>query len=54
MPLLRLPQTLLTAVLTLGSSLAMAASADSAQPNILLIVADDLSNTIWRVTPTIP
>jgi arylsulfatase len=42
MPLLRLPQTLLTAVLTLGSSLAMAASADSAQPNILLIVADDL------------
>jgi arylsulfatase len=42
MPLLRLPQTLLTALLALGSSLVMAASADSAQPNILLIVADDL------------
>jgi arylsulfatase len=42
MPLFRLPQTLLTAMLALGSSLVMAASAESAQPNILLIVADDL------------
>lgn len=42
MPLLRLSQTLLTAMLVLGSSLVMAASAESAQPNILLIVADDL------------
>jgi arylsulfatase len=39
---MRLPQTFLTAVLSLGSSLVMAASASSAQPNILLIVADDL------------
>ncbi|MEJ5057005.1 MULTISPECIES: arylsulfatase [unclassified Pseudomonas] len=42
MPLLRLPQTLLATLLAMGSPLAMAASADSAQPNILLIVADDL------------
>ena len=42
MPLLRLPQTILATALALGSSLAMAASADSAKPNILLIVADDL------------
>ena len=42
MALLRLPQTLRTTVLVLGSSLAVAASADPAQPNILLIVADDL------------
>jgi arylsulfatase len=32
----------MTAVLALGSSLVMAASADPVQPNILLIVADDL------------
>jgi arylsulfatase len=42
MPLLRLPQTLLMIALALSSSLALAASADSAQPNILLILADDL------------
>nr|WP_180204847.1 arylsulfatase [Pseudomonas sp. SbOxS1]NYU04844.1 arylsulfatase [Pseudomonas sp. SbOxS1] len=42
MPLLRLPQTLLMTALVLNSSLVLAASADSAQPNILLIVADDL------------
>lgn len=42
MPLLRLPQTLLATLLAMGSSLAMAAGVDSAQPNILLIVADDL------------
>jgi arylsulfatase len=42
MPLLRLPLTLLLGALTLSSSLAMAASADAKQPNILLILADDL------------
>ncbi|MHC8350885.1 arylsulfatase [Pseudomonas sp. RT4P38] len=42
MALLRLPQTLLMTALVLSSSLVLAASADSAQPNILLIVADDL------------
>lgn len=42
MPLLRLPQTLLATLLAMGSGLAMAASAGSTQPNILLIVADDL------------
>lgn len=42
MPLSRLPQTLLMTALVLSSSLVLAASADSAQPNILLIVADDL------------
>ncbi|MDR7283140.1 arylsulfatase [Pseudomonas corrugata] len=42
MPLLRMPLTLLLGALTLGSSLAMAASADAKQPNILLILADDL------------
>ncbi|WP_212627034.1 arylsulfatase [Pseudomonas sp. PP3] len=42
MPLLRLPQTILATLLAMGSGLAMAASADSAPPNILLIVADDL------------
>ncbi|TPG79581.1 arylsulfatase [Pseudomonas arsenicoxydans] len=42
MPLLRMPLTLLLGALTLSSSLAMAASADAKQPNILLILADDL------------
>ncbi|MBV6823240.1 arylsulfatase [Pseudomonas sp. PD9R] len=42
MPLLRLPHALLISALTLGSSLAMAASTDQTQPNILLILADDL------------
>jgi arylsulfatase len=42
MPLLRMPLTLLLGALTLGSSLAMAANADAKQPNILLILADDL------------
>ncbi|WP_047530120.1 arylsulfatase [Pseudomonas sp. 11/12A] len=42
MPRLRMPLTLLMGALALSSSLAMAASADPAQPNILLIVADDL------------
>jgi arylsulfatase A-like enzyme len=42
MPLLRLPLTILLGALTLSSSLAMAASADVKQPNILLILADDL------------
>jgi arylsulfatase len=42
MPLLRMPLTLLLGALTLSSSLAMAASADVKQPNILLILADDL------------
>jgi len=42
MVLLRLPQTLLTVALALGSGLALAASAETAPPNILLIVADDL------------
>ena len=42
MPLLRMPLTALFCALTLGSSLAMAASADARQPNILLILADDL------------
>ncbi|MDD0996791.1 arylsulfatase [Pseudomonas sp. TNT2022 ID1044] len=42
MPLLRLPQTLLATLLAMGSGLAMAASAGSTPPNILLIVADDL------------
>jgi arylsulfatase len=42
MPLLRLPQTILATLLAMGSGLAIAASADSAPPNILLIVADDL------------
>jgi arylsulfatase len=37
-----MPSTLLMGALALSSSLAMAASADPAQPNILLIVADDL------------
>lgn len=39
---MRLPHTFLTALLALGSSLVMAANASPAQPNILLIVADDL------------
>ncbi|WP_433771616.1 arylsulfatase [Pseudomonas putida] len=42
MPLLRMPLALAFGALTLGSSLAMAASADAKQPNILLILADDL------------
>lgn len=42
MSLLRIPLTLLMGALALSSSLAMAASAGPAQPNILLIVADDL------------
>ncbi|WP_433739896.1 arylsulfatase [Pseudomonas putida] len=42
MPLLRMPLALVFGALTLGSSLAMAASADAKQPNILLILADDL------------
>jgi len=42
MPLLRMPLTFLLGALTLSSSLAMAASADAKQPNILLILADDL------------
>jgi arylsulfatase A-like enzyme len=42
MPLLQLPKTLLIAALALSSGLATAASPDSKQPNILLIVADDL------------
>ncbi|PPA03097.1 arylsulfatase, partial [Pseudomonas sp. MWU12-2312b] len=42
MPRLRMPLTLLMGALALSSSLVMADSADPAQPNILLIVADDL------------
>ncbi|MCF4998181.1 sulfatase-like hydrolase/transferase [Pseudomonas syringae] len=42
MPVLRMPLNLLLGALMLGSSLAMAATAESTQPNILLIVADDL------------
>jgi arylsulfatase A-like enzyme len=42
MAFLRRPKTLLATVLALGSNLVLAASADSAQPNILLIMADDL------------
>lgn len=42
MAFLRMPLTLLLGALTLGSSLAMAASVEAAQPNILLILADDL------------
>ncbi|VVO05104.1 Arylsulfatase [Pseudomonas fluorescens] len=42
MPFLRMPLSLLLGALTLGSSLAMAATAESTPPNILLIVADDL------------
>jgi len=42
MPLLRMPLALFFGALTLGSSLAMSASADAKQPNILLILADDL------------
>lgn len=42
MPLLRMPLALVFGALTLGSSLVMAASANAKQPNILLILADDL------------
>nr|WP_314526367.1 arylsulfatase [uncultured Pseudomonas sp.] len=42
MGFLRMPLTALFCALTFGSSLSMAASSDARQPNILLILADDL------------
>jgi arylsulfatase A-like enzyme len=42
MPPSRMPLTLFLGAMTLSSSLVLAASADAKQPNILLILADDL------------